>query len=70
MGSSSWTLWPPTRNAPEARVLSKPPSSTFFRTSSPRTFEGKPTMFKATMGRPPIANTSLMELAAAICPQT
>ena len=29
---------------------------------------GNPTIFKATAGSPPIAHTSLSELAAAICP--
>ena len=56
-------------HAPELLTRSKPPSKIFCRTSSSRYFVGKQTTLRATIGLPPIANTSLIELAAAICPQ-
>ena len=69
LGSLSSTLWPPRRKAPASATFSCPPRRTSFSTSSSRVFVGKPTMFNATKGFPPMAKTSLREFVAAICPQ-
>ena len=67
-GSSSSTVWPPITTAPASITLSAPPLNISPKTSIDKQF-GKHTIFKATVGFPPIAYTSLIEFAAAICPK-
>src|SRR5436309_10844076 len=60
--------WPPMMPHPTSAALARPPRKideiTLGRTRS----VGKPTMFSAVNGRPPMAKISESELAAAICP--
>lgn len=68
LGSSSSTVCPPATIAPALFVLSILPSEMDESTSRGRQFMGNPTTFKASRGLPSMANTSLREFAAAICP--
>ena len=68
LGSSSFIECPPTNTAPDSITLSCPPLSIWFRILVSRQ-EGKPTIFNAKIGVPPIAYTSASALAAAICPK-
>ena len=54
-GSSSSTLCPPARKAPDSVTFSMPPASTDWRMERSSFFDGKPTTLRATSGRPPIA---------------
>jgi hypothetical protein len=65
--SASTTEWPPHSTAPASCVFSRPPASTSPSSSRSSSF-GQPTMFITVSGRPPIANTSDSEFAAAMRP--
>ncbi len=65
----SWSLmeWPPATMTPASRHLSAPPARICPATSSPRQL-GKHSRFKASAGRPPMAQTSERAFAAATWP--
>ncbi|MPN27420.1 hypothetical protein SDC9_174853 [bioreactor metagenome] len=64
---SSLMLCPPTRHAPASRTLYAPPFKISFKISG-SSFSGKHTILSAVSTSPPMAYTSLIALAAAICP--
>ena len=68
-GSASFTVCPPAMSTPASLAASAPPSKMrprIFRSRS----SGKQTMFKARIGFPPIAYTSLNAFTAAITPKS
>ena len=68
LGSSSSIVWPPARTASASVILLRAPSTIPWSTSGPSSAIGKQIRFKHVSGRPPMAYTSLIELAAPICP--
>jgi len=66
--SRSRMLCPPITATPASAILSIPPRRIWRISSSGRERAGKPITESAVMGRPPMAYTSLNELAAAIWP--
>ena len=68
MGSLFSMLWPPTIAAPDSATIEPAPFNTSVNIPCSTRGTGKPTMFIAVNGVPPIAYTSLNALAAAILP--
>ena len=68
LGSSSKMLWPPVMRQPASYTLSYPPRSIWW-TASPGMSLGTHMRFRASLGSPPMAYTSLRALVAAICPK-
>src|SRR5215468_2604717 len=60
--------WPPMITHPTSAALARPPRRIEETTLGLTRLVGKPTMFSAVNGRPPIAKISESELAAAIWP--
>ena len=69
LSSSSRTVWPPTSVAPASLILLKPPSRMRRSEALSMPRAGKLQQFMAVSGRPPMAYTSEIELAAATCPK-
>ncbi len=62
------TLWPPIRVTPYLFSVSKPPRMISPRIAGSTPFFGKQVIASAVSGVPAIAQTSLMEFSAAMCP--
>ena len=69
-GSLSLIVWPPMMQMPASFALSAAPAITSARNGRIFSSSGKAAMARAKSGSPPIAYTSLRELAAAIEPYT
>src|SRR5262249_4063311 len=68
IGSGLRIEWPPMITHPTSAALARPPRKIEETTLGLTRLVGKPTMFSAVNGRPPIAKISESELAAAIWP--
>ncbi len=67
-GSGSSIEWPPATSTPACAAVAAPPRRISCKRVSGSVREGKPTMFSARAGSPPIAQVSLKALAAAMRP--
>ena len=69
IGSSLRMVWPPTMEPPAARTVSAA-ARRMASMASMGSRSGKAEMLRAVVTRPPMANTSLQALAAAIAPKS